>query len=105
MKFNESLDSFETESSFTCNKIAYKLTPSLVKQHDEHFIATLQGLAYVQELPKFYDNDYQSRKVTLPLTEHKKLAIFDMDETLIHCLGSKKYEDKRRRMNDRGVEL
>jgi len=31
--------------------------------------------------------EYQSRKVTLPPTDKKKLAIFDMDETLIHCLG------------------
>ena len=65
----------------------------------------MQGLAYVLELPKFFDNDYQSRKVSLPPSQHKKLAIFDMDETLIHCLGSKKYDDNRRRMNDRGVEL
>ncbi len=43
--------------------------------------------------------------MTLPESDKTKLCIFDMDETLIHCLGSKKYTDTKRRVNDRGVEL
>lgn len=35
----------------------------------------------------------------------KKLVIFDMDETLIHCLGSQKYKDKAVKKNEWGVIL
>jgi len=41
----------------------------------------------------------------LPPTNKKKLAIFDMDETLIHCLGYQKYSDKKVKKNERGVIL
>jgi len=43
--------------------------------------------------------------VRLPPTNKKKLAIFDMDETLIHCLGSQKNNDKKVKKNERGVIL
>jgi len=43
--------------------------------------------------------------VTLPPTNKKKLAIFDMDETLIHCLGYQKNNDKKVKKNERGVIL
>lgn len=49
--------------------------------------------------------EYQSWKVTLPKTDKKKLAIFDMDETLIHCLGSQRYSDKKIKKNEWGVIL
>ena len=43
--------------------------------------------------------------MTLPRSDKRKLAVFDMDETLIHCLGSQRIEDKTRKVNERGIEL
>ena len=49
-------------------------------------------------------NDYHNRTIRLPPTDKKKLAIFDMDETLIHCLGSTRYGEVPKK-NDWGVLL
>ena len=79
-------------------------TPCLVEQQKDHMVAMMQGLAYVSDLDLDSMADYKFRTVTLPPTHKKKLAIFDMDETLIHCLGSTKYGEKPK-INDRGVLL
>ena len=40
----------------------------------------------IMELPQKKDNSL--RKVTLPKSNNKKLALFDLDETLVHCTGN-----------------
>jgi RNA polymerase II subunit A small phosphatase-like protein len=44
----------------------------------------MQGLHYINSVPA--GDEYMTKKFTLPKTEKTKLAIFDMDETLIHCI-------------------
>jgi len=74
--------------------------------NNPHIKECMQGIAYVQDTDLDpLDQSYKSRKVRLPESDKKKLAVFDMDETLIHCLGSQKYDDHSRKVNERGVEL
>ena len=40
----------------------------------------------IKELPQKKDNSL--RKVSLPKSNNKKLALFDLDETLVHCTGN-----------------
>ena len=52
-------------------------------------IQTLQGLLYLKELRKIRPDEILRRSVTVPFEEgKKKLIIFDLDETLIHCVGT-----------------
>lgn len=49
----------------------------------------MQALAYVKTLPDVAPHIIQSKSVVLPKPRHpriKKTIIFDMDETLIHCV-------------------
>ena len=41
----------------------------------------------------------------MPPSKQKKLAVFDMDETLIHCLGTRKFTDNSKKVNEDGIEL
>ena len=54
----------------------------------------MQGLAYVTDLDIKDDETYKERVIHIPKVK-SKLLVFDMDETLIHCLGSRRENEER----------
>ncbi len=58
--------------------------------HKLHLLQTLQSLQYMKQIPLPSVESLEPRMVTLPpprFPEHqKKTIIFDLDETLIHCV-------------------
>ena len=57
--------------------------------HRNHLIQTLQSLQYIKTLPPVNKNDIKTRTVKLPTfrgSHIKKTIIFDLDETLVHCI-------------------
>lgn len=56
----------------------------IIDQNTLHVSQSIQGLNYNSCLR--YSEDYKTKKVRLPTSKCKKLAVFDMDETLVHCL-------------------
>lgn len=52
-------------------------------------IQSLQALKYFKEIP--IPDDYEYEKIILPTK--KRLLVFDMDETLIHCVDDIQYEN------------
>jgi len=58
------------------------LTEKISDDNKTHATQPMQGLYYTNTITP--TDSYKSQKVTLPKTDKKKLAIFDMDETLIH---------------------
>lgn len=63
----------------------------LIEQNQLHVTNSLQGLSYINSMVQD-TNNYKSRKVRLPKTTKSKLAVFDLDETLIHCIPYAKYK-------------
>ena len=61
-----------------------------VDLHRQHFEHTLQALHFIKNHLTVVDEDMiQHKLIYLPEPwnpEHKKVLIFDMDETLIHCV-------------------
>ena len=59
---------------------------------------TLQSLQYLKGLPGADKNQLKKKQVTFPPykpQQHKKTVIFDLDETLVHCIddiNSKSYQ-------------
>lgn len=64
------------------------LTKKQIDDNKTHVTQSIQGLHYMNSIKP--TEDYKSKKVTLPKTNRTKLAIFDMDETLIHCVPDRK---------------
>lgn len=58
------------------------LTKRQIDDNKTHVTQSIQGLHYMNSVKP--TDDYVFKKVTLPKTNRTKLAIFDMDETLIH---------------------
>ena len=54
--------------------------------HRNHLIQTLQSLQYMKNVSQPSTADLILREVELPHTRHKKTIIFDLDETLVHCI-------------------
>jgi CTD small phosphatase-like protein 2 len=57
--------------------------------HKQHLIHTLQSLQYVKALTHPSVDRLNKKGVHLPKYLHpsiKKVAVFDLDETLIHCV-------------------
>jgi hypothetical protein len=54
------------------------------ERHQTHVVNSLQGLSYCNSYVRENSECYKERKVKLPFTRCTKLAIFDLDETLIH---------------------
>jgi CTD small phosphatase-like protein 2 len=57
--------------------------------HRNHLIQTLQSLQYIKTLPPANRSDLKTRSVKFPAFKHahiKKTIIFDLDETLVHCI-------------------
>lgn len=73
---------FVIENEIFLPKVANKFT----EKNQKHVINSLQGLSYWNSYIQEDSKCYKTRKVRLPFTECTKLAIFDLDETLIHCL-------------------
>ena len=61
-----------------------------VDLHRQHFEHTLQALHFIRNyLTIVREERIEDKKINLPdpwNPEHKKVLIFDMDETLIHCV-------------------
>jgi len=57
--------------------------------HKMHMIQTLQGLLFIKSLPEVSQEEIDSKKIYLPPPDNpnkKKVIVFDLDETLVHCL-------------------
>lgn len=59
---------------------------ALVRANEEHVVHSLQSLEYVLKLCIPGRVEYLTTSELLPKVDDRKLAIFDMDETLIHTL-------------------
>ena len=61
-----------------------------VDLHKQHFEHTLSALHFIRNyLTVVSEEEIMDKLITLPEPwnpEHKKVLIFDMDETLIHCV-------------------
>ena len=64
--------------------------PQEVDLHKQHFEHTLSALHFIRNyLTIVREEEIQDKLIHLPEPwnpEHKKVLIFDMDETLIHCV-------------------
>ncbi|CAI2378384.1 unnamed protein product [Moneuplotes crassus] len=82
----ENLDVELTDYVRNCDEesVIPELSDKIVDDNKTHATQSMQGLYYVNTIQP--TDAYISQKVTLPPTDKKKLAIFDMDETLIHCV-------------------
>ena len=60
------------------------MTQKLIDDNKTHVTQSMQGLHYINSI--VMGDEYKHNKVTLPPSDKTKLAIFDMDETLIHCI-------------------
>ena len=58
------------------------MSTKMVDENKTHVTQSMQGLYYMNSIKA--TNAYKDHKKLLPKTDKKKLAIFDMDETLIH---------------------
>lgn len=71
-----------------------KLTPEQAKERSEqayreHLFQTFQALKFVRTMPAVEPSQLIARAVSLPKRrgyENKKTLIFDLDETLVHCV-------------------
>lgn len=62
--------------------------------HKQHFVQTVEALKFIQSNIRVVNEDEMaSLKLELPRDSNKKLVIFDMDETLIHCVDDIETED------------
>ena len=49
-------------------------------------VQTLQSLQYMKYVNQPNTREIEQHSVYLPRTHHKKTIIFDLDETLVHCI-------------------
>ena len=54
--------------------------------HKNHLIQTLQSLQYMKHTPDPLPEQIEQRSVILPTTSKSKTLVFDLDETLVHCI-------------------
>lgn len=64
------------------NTILPDMSDKLTDDNKTHVTQSMQGLYYISSISS--TDAYMKKKKFLPKTKMKKLAIFDMDETLIH---------------------
>ena len=93
-KFN-ALDSLPSEEDLTKGPIEIDIDlPETLSEsvdesendsHRNHLVNSYQALQYMKSVPMPTDEEAHVRRVELPPSD-KKLLIFDMDETLIHCV-------------------
>ncbi len=70
----------------------------------DHMVQTLTALEYLKALPEFGEETISDRRVYIPVCKRRKrLVIFDLDETLVHCMGTQ--EECAGKQVDRWVEL
>ena len=76
------------------SKKQHNLSPEQVKSRSEtfyreHLFQTFQALKFVKNLPAVDMAQLRQKRINLPKRpgfENKKTIIFDLDETLVHCL-------------------
>ena len=56
------------------------------QQQTQHLYQTLQALQYIKSINIPSIEDLQDKLTNLPPSRHKKTLIFDLDETLVHCV-------------------
>jgi hypothetical protein len=66
--------------------------------HKQHFLQTIQQMKHIrQNMVMVDEKEALSKRVDLPTPRdpesQKKLLIFDMDETLIHCVDDVEKEE------------
>lgn len=74
------------------------LTSKEVKQrheaiHKAHLMQTFHGLKVIESMKKAEIGDFSDKIVNLtrhPSNEYRKTVVFDLDETLVHCVEGKK---------------
>lgn len=57
--------------------------------HKMHMIQTLQGLLFIRSLEEVKQEEIERKKIFLPPPDDpmkKKVIVFDLDETLVHCI-------------------
>lgn len=64
-----------------------EMTDKMIDDNKTHVTQSMQGLYYMNTVKS--SDAYKHLKKTLPPTNKRKLAIFDMDETLIHWVPDK----------------
>jgi Dullard-like phosphatase family protein len=78
------VDQYLDDKLYESNVDLPELTDKIIDDNKTHVTQSMQGLYYMNTVAK--TDAYKHLKKTLPPTNKKKLAIFDMDETLIHCI-------------------
>lgn len=78
-KLDKEIESFAIENEL----FIPEMSTFQIENHKKHVLQSLQNVSYNHGI-EFVRN---KNKVTLPHTNMKKLAIFDMDETLMHTLS------------------
>jgi hypothetical protein len=74
------------ENEQDLNTVLPGMTQKGIDDNKTHVTQSMQGLYYMNSVKP--PNDYLQYR--LPETNRSKLAIFDMDETLIHCIPDRK---------------
>ena len=54
--------------------------------HRSHIVQTIQSLQYIQHVSRSTPEAIKQRAIYLPKTTKQKTIIFDLDETLVHCI-------------------
>lgn len=61
-------------------------TKTQQEMHKNHLVQTLQSLQYMKSVCQPSQYELTKRSVELPQSRHRKTIIFDLDETLVHCI-------------------
>lgn len=63
--------------------------------HRAHMCQTFHGLKIIEEIPKLDIKEISEKMIILPsIPPSKKTVIFDLDETLVHCIEGKSSENE-----------
>lgn len=84
------LDVYDVPEKFLTNK---EIKAKHQEIHKAHLLQTFHGLKIIEEIPKLDLNDISDKIITLPHIpglQDKKTVIFDLDETLVHCVEGNK---------------
>lgn len=84
------LDVYDLPEKFLSNK-------DIKNKHEEihkaHLLQTFHGLKLIEKMPKLSFNDIADKMIHLPNIpglENRKTVVFDLDETLVHCVEDRK---------------
>ena len=94
-KLNKYCTQVEDASRNDNQVLATDRTEVLTDLHKVHMVQTLQALLFIKTLPDVPQSYLDQRSVSLPAPDDPKktkVAIFDLDETLVHCI--EEYENQ-----------